>query len=64
MICIYYTDLNTTFPKVTYPLPNIDNLVNNPAGYKLFSFMDAYSGYNQILMRKATMDNTTFVIEH
>ncbi|MCI35412.1 hypothetical protein A2U01_0056633, partial [Trifolium medium] len=47
-MCVDYTDLNKACPKDSYPIPNIDKLVDNSAGYKLLSFMDAYSGYNQI----------------
>ena len=47
-LCVDYTDLNRAFPKDAYPLPNIDKLVDNSSGYRLLSFMDAYSGYNQI----------------
>ena len=49
-MCVDYTDLNRACPKDAYPLPNIDMLVDNSANYKLLSFMDAYSGYNQIPM--------------
>jgi len=47
-MCVDYTDLNRVCPKDTYPLPNIDKLIDNFSGYKILSFMDAYSGYNQI----------------
>ena len=49
-MCVDYTDLNRACPKDAYPLPSIDKLVDNSAGFKLLSFMDAYSGYNQIPM--------------
>lgn len=49
-ICIDFTDLNKACPKDAYPLPNIDSLVDGVAGCELLSFMDAYSGYNQIKM--------------
>ena len=45
-----YTDMNKACPKDPFPLPCIDKLVDNSAGYKYLSFMDAYSGYNQIPM--------------
>ena len=45
-MCIDYTDLNRACPKDAYPLPNIDKLVDNSAGFKLLLFMDAYSVYN------------------
>ena len=45
-----FTDLNKACPKDSYPLPRIDQLVDSIAGHKLLNFMDAYSGYNQIMM--------------
>jgi len=45
-MCVDYTDLNKACPKDTYPFSNIDRLIDNTTGYELFSFLDAYSGYN------------------
>ncbi|KAA8519121.1 hypothetical protein F0562_013405 [Nyssa sinensis] len=45
---IDYTDLNKAWPKDSFPLPRIDQLVDATARHELTSFMDAYSGYNQI----------------
>lgn len=45
-----FTDLNKACPKDSFPLPNIDMLVDATTGHELLSFMDAFSGYNQILM--------------
>ena len=49
-IYINYTDLNKACSKDSFPLPRIDQLVNATARHELLSFMDAYSGYNQIRM--------------
>uniref|UniRef100_A0A2N9FQE6 Integrase catalytic domain-containing protein n=1 Tax=Fagus sylvatica TaxID=28930 RepID=A0A2N9FQE6_FAGSY len=49
-MCVDFTDLNKACPKDSYPLPRIDQLVDSTAGHKLLSFMDAFSGYNQIQM--------------
>jgi len=49
-MCVDYTDLNKACPRDAYPLPNIDRLVDNAARNKVLSFLDAYSGYNQIPM--------------
>ncbi|RDX66874.1 hypothetical protein CR513_54317, partial [Mucuna pruriens] len=49
-MCIDYTNLNKACPKDPYPLPSIDRLVDGMSRYALLSFMDAYSGYNQIRM--------------
>jgi hypothetical protein len=62
-MCVDYTDLNMACPKDAYPLPNIDKLVDNSSGYKLLSFMDAYSGYNQIPMAEEDKMKTTFMTE-
>ena len=48
-----FTNLDKACPKDNYSLPCIDQLVNLTAGHKLLSFMDAFSGYNQIRMDKA-----------
>ncbi|RDX96179.1 hypothetical protein CR513_21190, partial [Mucuna pruriens] len=47
-MCTDYTNLNKACPKDPYPLSSIDRLVDSVAGFALLSFMDAYSGYNQI----------------
>jgi len=51
-MCVNYMDLNKACPKDAYVLPNKDKLVDNSSSYKLLSFMDAYSGYNQIPVEK------------
>ncbi|CAL8117997.1 unnamed protein product [Prunus armeniaca] len=51
-VCIDYTDLNKACAKDNFPLPRIDQLVDSTSGNQLLSFMDAYSGYNQILMHE------------
>ena len=45
-MCVNFIDLNKAFPKDSFPLPMIDQLVDSTAGHKLLSFMDAFSGYN------------------
>ena len=60
-MCVDFTDLNRAWPKDSYPLPRIDTLVDSTAGHKLLSFMDAFSGYNQIKMNKDDQERTSFV---
>ncbi|CAJ2668042.1 unnamed protein product [Trifolium pratense] len=62
-MCVDYTDLNRACPKDAYPLPNIDKLVDNSSGFKLLSFMDAYSGYNQIKMAEIDKKKIAFMTE-
>ena len=56
-----FTDLNKACPKDSYPLPRIDYLVDSTASYRLLSFMDAFSGYNQIRMDEVDQEKTSFV---
>ncbi|KAA3487391.1 RNA-directed DNA polymerase (Reverse transcriptase), Ribonuclease H-like protein [Gossypium australe] len=60
-MCVNYRDLNKASPKDNFPLPHIDTLVDNTTGYSLFSFMDGFSGYNQIKMHPEDMEKTTFI---
>ena len=59
-MCVDYRDLNRASPKDKFPLPHIDTLVNNIAKQSLFSFIDGFSGYNQIRITLEDMDKTTF----
>ncbi|XP_057739852.1 uncharacterized protein LOC130956943 [Arachis stenosperma] len=63
-MCVDFTDLNKACPKDAYPLPNIDTLVDNSCGFGTLSFMDAYSGYNQILMHPSDQEKTAFITEY
>ena len=60
-MCVDFTDLNKAYPKDSYPLPRIDQLVDSTAGHRLLSFMDAFFGYNQIRMDEADQEKTSFV---
>ncbi|RDY08227.1 Retrovirus-related Pol polyprotein from transposon 17.6, partial [Mucuna pruriens] len=62
-MCTDYTDLNKAYPKDSYPLPSIDRLVDNVAGFTFLSFMDAYSGYNQIRMHPQDEEKTAFITD-
>ena len=48
-------------PKDSYPLPQIDTLVDLTTRHKLLSFMDAFLGYNQIKMSEEDQERTSFV---
>ena len=62
-MCVDFTDLNKACPKDSYPLPSIDALVDSAAGCKLLSFLDAFSGYNQIKMHPMDEEKTAFMTE-
>ena len=60
-MCVDFTDLNKACPKDSYPLPSINALVDSASGCRLLSFLDAFSGYNQIRMHPRDKCKTTFM---
>ncbi|KAK0600343.1 hypothetical protein LWI29_013963 [Acer saccharum] len=62
-MCVDFTDLNKACPKDSFPLPRIDQLVDATARHETLSFMDAYSGYNQIKMHKPDEEKTAFTTD-
>ena len=62
-VCVDFRDLNKASPKDDFPLPHIDMLVDSTAGHPMLSFMDGFSGYNQILMAPEDMEKTSFITE-
>ena len=60
-LCIDFTNINKACPKDSFPLPRIDLIVDATAGHELLSFMDAFSGYNQISIDPDDQEKTLFV---
>ena len=58
--CVGFRNLNRAYPKDEFPLPNMDLLIDSAAGSALFSFMDGFSGYNQIRMAPKDAEKTAF----
>ena len=60
-MCVDFTDLNNACPKDSLSLLKIDQLVDSIVGHKLLTFMDTFSGYNQIQMAEEDQEKTTFI---
>ena len=60
-MCVDFTDLNKACPKDSYPLPQVDVLVDSTTQHQLLSFIDAFSGDNQIRMDEADQEKTSFI---
>ena len=60
---VNFTDLNKACPKDSFPLPRIDQIMDVTSGNQLLSFMDAYSGYNQIPMHVPDQEHTSFITD-
>ncbi|KAI5337975.1 hypothetical protein L3X38_017246 [Prunus dulcis] len=59
-VCTDYRDLNRACPKDEFPLPNMDILIDSTSGQGMLSFMDGFSGYNQIKMSLKDAEKTAF----
>ena len=62
-MCVDYRDLNKVCPKDNFFLLHIDTLVDSAAFSAMYSFMDGFSGYNQILMAVIDKLKTSFTTE-
>jgi len=59
-ICIFYRDLNVACPKDEFSLPITDIMIDNTYDFERMSFMDGFSGYNQIKMYPEDKKHTSF----
>ena len=62
-MCVDYRDLSKAFPKDNFPLPHIDTLIDSTAASAMYSFMDSFAGYNQIMMAVIDKLKTSFTTE-
>ena len=60
-MCVDYTGLNKACPKDPFPLPRIDQIIDSTAGCETLCFLDAYSGYHQIVMKESDQLATSFI---
>ncbi|KAK8619596.1 hypothetical protein V6N13_135878 [Hibiscus sabdariffa] len=59
-VCMDYRKLNKATRKDHFPLPFIDQMLDRLAGKSFYSFLDGYSGYNQIAIAPEDQSKTTF----
>jgi hypothetical protein len=60
-VCVDYTSLNKHCPKDPFPLPRIDQIIDATEGCARFSFLEGYSCYNQIKLKKEDKEKTAFI---
>ena len=51
-ICVYFRDLNEVTLTDQFSTPYADEILNEVAGHECYSFIDGFSGYNQVLIAK------------
>lgn len=59
--CVDYRQLSAVTRKDVFPLPCIDDLLDQLSGRKVFSTLDAWAGYWQIRMSESSKEMTAFV---
>ena len=55
--------MNAVTIKDLFPLPFMDSILEEVAGHEFYSFMDGFSGYNQISIAEEDRLKTTFIVE-
>jgi hypothetical protein len=61
LVCTDFRDLNKACPKDNFPTPFIDQIIDECVGCEAFSFMDGFSGYNQIQIKPKDQHKMTFI---
>jgi hypothetical protein len=59
-LCVDYHALNEVIVKNKYPLPRIDDLLDQLCGVCVFSKIDLRSGYHQLKVRECDISKTVF----
>ena len=62
-MCVDIRNLNKACPKDDFLLPYIDVIVDSAASSAMHSFMDGFSGYNQIIMAVMDKIKTALITE-
>ncbi|CAH2207715.1 jg2951, partial [Pararge aegeria aegeria] len=60
-LCVDFRNLNKKTIKEHYPLPRIDDQLDNLSGYKYYTTLDLASGYYQIPMSETSKYLTAFI---
>ena len=62
-VCQDFRKLNAATKKDYFPLPFTDMILDHVSGQECYSFLDGFSGYNQVHIRDQDQLKTTFTME-
>ena len=62
-VCVDYRWLNKATKTDPFPTPFADEILNEVAGHECYSFIEGFSGYNQVPIAKEYQHKITFVCE-
>jgi hypothetical protein len=60
LLCVDFRNLNRASEKENYIVPPMEKLLQTMSGSHIFSLLDGFSGYNQVLVSKEDHLKTTF----
>ena len=60
ILCVDFRNLNRASDKDNYPVPPMECILQMVSGSELFSLLDRFSGYNQVLVAEEDRLKTTF----
>ena len=58
-LCVDFRNLNRASDKDNYPVPPMEQILQMVSGSELFSLLDGFSGYNQVLVAEEDKLKTT-----
>ena len=59
-MCLDYRHVNKHLPTDMYPLPRLEELVDQAAGHQFYETLDMHEAYFQILLEENSRDLTVF----
>jgi len=59
-LCVDFWNLNQASNKENYPILSMEQILQTLSGSKIFSLLDGFSGYNQVLEAEPVWIKTTF----